>query len=224
MGMLQTILKDRRFHRLALAGGLLGLGGLLVAWRMGLDLGHLKLGWSWTEQFLRSHPWFLFAGLVVLPGLPVPTSAMLLLAGAVWGERPILACAISLAGMALNMSWTYWVAARPGRRLVEKFLERSTVRLPELRSDNHLRMILLLRLTPGIPFFLQNYLLGFFRVPFSVYLPLSVLCNGLFVCGFVLSGAGLGGGNLKPLMSGVGLIVVAVVGVQWARARMLRSR
>lgn len=214
------IVKDRRLQRLALAGGLLGGLAVLGLWRMGLGLEDLKKGWGAAEQVLRSHPWWLFLGLVVLPGLPVPTSAMLLLAGAVWGERPVLACAISLAGMALNMAWTYWAAAKPGRGLVEGFLTSSSIRLPDVPRDNHLRMILLLRLTPGIPFFLQNYLLGFFRVPFRLYLPLSVLCNGLFVCGFVLSGAGIGGGNLKPLMSGVGLIVVAVVAVQMMRKRL----
>lgn len=220
MEMLKKVLSDRRFHRLALIGGVLGLGGGLLAWKMGVDGEVLKAWWALAERFLAERPWFLFAGLVFLPGLPVPTSALLLLAGGVLGGRPVLACGICLLGMALNMSWTYWVAARPGRGLVERWLAASTIRLPDVRRDNHVRMILLLRLTPGVPFFLQNYLLGFFRVPFLVYLPLSVLCNGFFVCGFVLSGAGVADGNLKPLMSGVGLIVVGLVLVQMIRQRL----
>jgi uncharacterized membrane protein YdjX (TVP38/TMEM64 family) len=197
----------------------LGAGAVLLAWKMGVDGVMLKEGWRSAERFLMDRPWWLFAGLVILPGLPVPTSALLFLAGTVWRERPVAACAICLLAMAMNMSWTYWAAARPGRGLVEKLLAASALRIPELPKNNQLGVLLLLRLTPGVPFFLQNYLLGFFRVPFGLYLPGSVGCNGLIASGIVLSGAGVAGGNMKPVITGVALIVVGLVIV-----RMLRSR
>lgn len=223
MEILKKVLSDRRFHRLALVGAAAGAGCLLSAWKLGVTLDDLGAFWSRTEDFLRAHPWWLFFGLVVLPGVPVPTSALLLLAGTVWGREPVGACAISVAAIALNMTWTYWAAAVPGRGVVERWLASGAIKLPEVPRDNHLRMLLILRLTPGIPFFFQNYLLGFLRCPFGLYLPVSVACNSLFVGGFVLSGAGIGGGNLKPLMTGVGLIVVAVVAVQLMRSRMGRA-
>jgi uncharacterized membrane protein YdjX (TVP38/TMEM64 family) len=214
MEMVRKLLTDRRFHRLALAGAVIGAGALLAAWKMGFTLADLKTAWLATEAFLRSHPWWLFLGLVVLPGFPVPTSALLLLAGSVWGGQPFQACAISLLAMALNMSWTYWAAAVPGRGVVERWLATGAFRVPAVPKGNQLRLLLVLRLTPGIPFFIQNYLLGFMRAPFRLYLPVSLACNSMFAVGFVLSGAGIGGGNLKPLMTGVGLIVVAVIAVQ----------
>lgn len=220
MSMVGKLLADRRFHRLALVGLALGAGALLLAWKLGFDMETAKSAWARIEDFLREHPWCLFAGLVVLPGFPVPTSAILLIVGTVWGERPFMACCISMAAITLNMTWTYWLAARPGRGLVERWLATGAVRIPELPKDNHLRMLLILRLTPGIPFFLQNYLLGFLRVPFRLYLPLSVACNALFTVGFILSAAGIAGGSLKPLISGVGLIVVGVVVVQMIRQRL----
>ncbi len=220
MEMVRKLLTDRRFHRLALAGAVLGCGVLLGAWKMGLTLADLKDGWSATEGFLRGHPWWLFLGLVILPGFPVPTSALLLLAGSVWGGQPVWACAVSVLAMALNMTWTYWAAAVPGRGVVEKWLASGAVKVPEVARDNHLRMLLVLRLTPGIPFLFQNYLLGFLRVPFRLYLPVSLASNSMFAVGFVLSGAGIGGGNLKPLMTGLGLIVVAVVAVQMVRKKL----
>lgn len=222
MTMLRKILSDRRFHRLA--GGLLvlGAGAALVAWKMGVDGATLKALWKQAELYLQERPWLLFAGLVVLPGLPVPTSALLLLAGTVWRERPAVACAICLLAMLLNMTWTYWVAARPGRGLVEKLLAAGSFRIPELPHGNHLRFILLLRLTPGFPLFLQNYLLGFFRVPFRLYLPVSFGCNGLIVSGVVLSGAGVADGNLTPVITGVALIGLGLVVVQWVKAKMLK--
>lgn len=220
MEVLKTILKDRRFHRLAGAALVLATGGVLLAWRMGLDGAMLTAAWKSTEVFLMEHPWWLFAGLVILPGLPVPTSALLFLAGTVWRDRPVAACAICLLALALNMSWTYWAAARPGRGLVEKFLAAGTLRIPVLPKDNQLRAILLLRLTPGVPLFVQNYLLGFLHVPFGLYLPVSLACSGLIACGVVLSAAGVAGGNLTPVITGVALIVVGMVAVQMVRQKL----
>jgi uncharacterized membrane protein YdjX (TVP38/TMEM64 family) len=224
MEVLKAILRDRRFHRLAGAVLALSCGAALVAWRMGVDLGTLKSLWNEAEGFLMTRPWLLFAGLVVLPGLPVPTSALLFLAGVVWRDRPVAACAICLAAMALNMTWTYWAAARPGRGLVEKLLAAGRFKIPELPHGNHLRFILLLRLTPGFPLFLQNYLLGFFRVPFGLYLPVSMACSGLIACGVVLGGAGVADGNLTPVISGVALIVVGFIVVLRRSCRRRRFR
>jgi uncharacterized membrane protein YdjX (TVP38/TMEM64 family) len=210
MALLRKILRDRRFHRLA--GGLLvlGLGAGLLAWKMGLDAAAVKAAWQQAEGFLIDRPWLLFAVLVVLPGLPVPTSALLILAGTVWRDRPVTACAICLVALGLNMTWTYWLASRPGRGLVEKLLTACTLRVPELPQGNDLRLILILRLTPGLPLFFQNYVLGFFRVPFPLYLGVSMGCSGLITCGIVLSGAGVAKGNLSPMITGVGLIGLGV--------------
>ena len=185
-----------------------GGGALLLAWKMGLDGAVLKAAWKETEGFLMARPWFLFAALVLLPALPVPTSALLFLAGTVWRDRPLMACAICLLAMALNMTWTYWAAAGPGRGWVVKLLSVMGFKSPELPKGNDLRVILLMRLTPGFPFFIQNYLLGFFRVPFRLYLPVSVGCSGMISVGVVLSSAGVADGNLVPVISGVALIVV----------------
>lgn len=219
MDLLKKIVRDRRFHRLAGVGVVLGAGAVLLAWRMGVDLAMLKEGWLRAEGFLKERPWWLFAALVILPGLPVPTSALMVLAGTVWRERPVLACGLALLALALNLCWTYWLAARPGRGLVEKLLAAGTLRVPELPRGNDLRLLLVLRLTPGLPLFFQNYLLGFFRVRFGLYLPVSLACSGLISCGIVLSGAGVAGGNLMPMLSGVGLIVLGVVVVQMLRRK-----
>lgn len=192
-------------------------GVALLVWKLGLDVSMLKAAWEETESFLALHPWLLFAGLVILPALPIPTSALLLLAGTVWRERPLMACAFCLLAMALNMSWTYWLAARLGRELVVKLMSMMGFGIPELPKGNDLRAILFIRLTPGFPFFLQNYLLGFFRVPFRLYLLVSMLCNGLFTVGIVLSGVGLGDGKIVPVLSGIGLIVLGVLVTQWVR-------
>lgn len=220
MTLMQKILSDRRFHRLAWVLLALGAAGGLLAWKLGVNLTNMKESWQAVENFLMARPWLLFAGLVVLPGLPVPTSALLFLAGTVWHEHPPAACAICLLALALNMTWTYWMAARPGRHIVEKLLATSAFRVPQLPQGNHLRMILILRLTPGLPLFLQNYLLGFFRVPFRLYLLVSMACSGLISIGVVLSGAGVAKGNLIPIVTGIAMIALGFLLVQTIRKRL----
>lgn len=222
MDGLKRILGDRRFHRLAGGVLILGIGVLLLAWKLGVDGEAVRTAWKQAEAFLMLRPWLLFAGLVVLPGLPIPTSALLLLAGTVWRDRPVAACAICLLAIALNMSWTYWVAASPGRGLVMRLMTAVGLRVPELSRESNLRVILLMRLTPGFPFFAQNYLLGFFRVPFRLYLPVSMACNGVISVGVVLSAAGVADGNLVPVLTGVALVVVGLVLVHWIKVRVLK--
>lgn len=183
----------------------------LAVWRneWGLDDG--KRIWSMVEGWLLERPWWIVLALVVLPGFPFPVSVLLLLAGSVWSDRPWMAGAVCLGAIALNLSWTYWFAAGWGRKSIEHLLGDMAVRIPDVGKFGHRRLILLLRLTPGMPLFLQNYALGFLRIPFRLYLPLSMLCVAPVSLGFLLGGAGLAKGNLMPLLSGVSLVVLALV-------------
>lgn len=211
---MQVVFEILKKRQVRFALGLLALVGVLVvlaAWKAGVDLAVLKGWWTGLNAFLVAHPVALFVALVFLPALPIPTSALLFTAGVVWRERPVMACGLCLLAMALNMCWTYWAAARPGHGLVRRLMSMLELPMPELPKGNDLRAILLLRLTPGFPFFVQNYLLGFFRVSFRLYLPLSIACSGMISVGMVLSGAGLADGNLVPVLTGVGLIAAGGV-------------
>lgn len=224
MKQLWQFIGDKRVRWAGAAMGL-GLGlGLGLAWWFGLDLAGLQGAWKLTEHWLMQHPWLLFLALVVLPGLPVPTSALLFAAGVVWRDRPVVACLLCMLALMLNMVWTYGLAAGPGRRLVEKLLASTRVRIPELPHGDHLRMILILRLTPGMPLFFQNYVLGFLRAPFRLYLPVSLACTGVMASGIVLSGAGFAEGRIMPLLVGISLIVLAGVLTHMLRLWLAKRR
>jgi uncharacterized membrane protein YdjX (TVP38/TMEM64 family) len=224
MGMLRKLLNDRRV-RMALVGlCALALVTGAVAWKMGVDLAALKGLWMQVNAYLVKHPAALFWALVFLPGLPIPTSALLFTAGVVWRERPVMACVLCLLAMTLNLTWTYWLAAGPARRLVEKLLAATAVQIPDLPRGDHLKLILVMKLTPGIPLFFQNYLLGFLRAPFRLYLPISVLCNGVIGIGVVLSGVGLADGKLMPALTGICLIAVGVILTQLVRGWLRRVK
>jgi uncharacterized membrane protein YdjX (TVP38/TMEM64 family) len=223
MKRLRQLAMDRRFHRFAGALMLMGALALLLAWQMGVTFEDLKRLWLAVEGYLKENPAALFLALVILPGLPVPTSALLLTAGVVWREQPVMACLLSQLAMFLNLVWTYWLAAGPGRKMVEKILAVTPVRVPELPKGDQLKLILVMKLTPGIPLFLQNYLLGFLRAPFHLFMMVSLAANSLIVTGVVLSGAGLADGRLLPALTGVSLIVAGVVLTRLVRG-WLRGR
>lgn len=224
MGILLKVLADRRV-KWGLAGCcILALMGGWIAWRTGVDLAQLGKWWRQLNGFLTANPGALFWALVVLPALPIPTSALLAAAGWVWRDRPAMAVSLCLLAMALNLSWTYWLAARPGRGIAEKFLAAGAIRIPDLPRKDHLKLILIMRLTPGIPFFVQNYLLGFLRPPFVLYLWVSMMCSGVIGTGVVLSAAGLGGGNLQWAILGVSLIVVGGIVTHFVRGWLERRK
>ncbi len=218
-------LLQHRWVRIGMVLALLAvLSGAWIAWKMGVDLASLKAAWKVSEAFLIENPWAFFLALVFLPGLPVPMSLLFLTAGIVWKAHPIMACVICLIALALNQTWTYWLAAGPARKLVEKMLEKTSLRIPELPRGDHLKLILVLRLTPGIPLFFQNYLLGFLRAPFHLYLPISVLCTGVIGCGVILSSAGLADGQVKWAITGVSLIVLGIVLTHAIRSGLARRK
>lgn len=224
MEMLRRTLAHRNVRIgavLLLAAGLVAGG---VAWKMGVNLASLKEAWLQLNDYLVKNPGALFIALVFLPGLPVPMTALLFTAGVVWRHQPVMAVSLSMLAISLNLTWTYWLAAGPARRLVEKMLAASSIQIPDLPRGDHLKLILILKLTPGIPFFFQNYLLGFLRAPFMLYLPISILCNGIIGTGVILSGVGLADGKLMPVITGVSLIAVGVVLTQLIRGWLAKKK
>lgn len=224
MELLRKLLMHRRVRIALVCVFALVLIAAGVAWKIGVDLAALKGLWEQVNAYLVTHPSALFWALVFLPGLPIPTSALLFTAGVVWRDRPVMACLLSLLAISLNLSWTYWLAAGPARRLVEKMLAASEIQIPDLPRGDHLKLILVMKLTPGFPFFVQNYLLGFLRAPFHLYLPISILCNGVIGTGVVLSGVGLADGKLMPALTGISLIAVGVILTQMVRGWLAKRK
>jgi uncharacterized membrane protein YdjX (TVP38/TMEM64 family) len=222
MEHLKKLLADKRV-RIAIAIGSVGfILAVIVAWKLGVTVAGLKQAWVDSRDFLIAHPWAMFLALVFLPGLPIPMSALLLIAGAVWGAN-VKACLLMLLAMALNMSWTYWLAAGPARGFIEKVLVNTKIRIPELPKNDHIRLILILRLTPGIPLFIHNYILGFFRTPFLLYLPLSLLLAGSIACGILVTGGAILHGKVGAAITGISLIVVGVLVIRILRARLAKK-
>jgi len=170
-----------------------------------------------------ANPIALFFTIAVLPGFGFPASPLLILAGVVWGST-WQTCAIALAAVALNMSWTHLLAAGPARSVVIRLLGDRWQKWKNIHPDNLRRFTVLLRITPGIPFFLQNYLLGLLGVPFLTYILISIPLNGIFVVGFVLTGGAIFEGNIGMIAAGFAILAAAGLGLKLLRGKLKAAR
>lgn len=158
-------------------------------------------------DFGAQHPWSLFLAIAILPGFGFPVSLLVVLAGAIWPTAPWLSVLIALAALGLNMIWTHFVASGPAGSRIRTLLPDRWSRLFTLRAENHFRLACILRLTPGIPFFVQNYALGLCGVPLRHSLAIGLPINILYVAGFVLTGGAIFEGKLGLALAGIGLLV-----------------
>ncbi|MFQ3578335.1 MAG: hypothetical protein SNJ52_04925 [Verrucomicrobiia bacterium] len=214
MNMLRRLLASPLFWISGAVCGVLTLVGGYLAWRSGVTLEMVRGQFALLLEFIRDKPILMFLALVILPAFPVPASPLLLAVGAVY--RPVwgglLACLYAMVALVLNMAWVWWAAAYPGRNLAAAFLAKCGVRLPEPDpKKGHLPLLLFLKVTPGIPLFLQSVILGFLRVPFPIYITISAAFSCLWVFGFVILGGALFEGQIGIAMGAVAVILLAMM-------------
>jgi len=170
-----------------------------------------------VTEYGTLHPGLLFAGIAVLPAFGFPASALLLLAGIVWGSNAT-SCAIALGAVILNIVGSHGLAAGPGKKLIVRLLGERTRPWRNLSRKDHVRLSWLIRITPGIPLFVQNYVLGVLGVPLRQSLLAALPVTGIYVCGFVLTGGAIFDGAWGLAIAGISLVVAAGVA-----ARMMRK-
>ena len=107
----------------------------------------LKHSWYAFEKFVLTNGFWLFCSIAVLPAFILPVSPLLILAGK-WGgtHSPWLSCLYSVIALAVNLSWTYWFAKKPGNSMIRWLLSRSKHKLPEEQPENLPQWALILRL------------------------------------------------------------------------------
>jgi len=179
-----------------------------------------KHAWEIIKTTLIDHGPLLFLSIAVLPGLVLPVAPLLGLAGLWGGEHgPWLSCVYCTTALFINLSWTYWIARGPARKILERILSRSRFKLPDSSPVNMLEWALILRLTPGVPFIFTNYGLGLLRMPFLLYLLVSLPVLGFTACGYVLAFAGIFGGEWKYIWTGACIIAISLLLGRFAMKR-----
>lgn len=185
---------------------------------------------GWLQQALalvqQAGPVAFFSAMAVLPAVAVPLSPFSLTAGSVFAAElgMPLVIALALLAITINMVGTYFLASRALRPVLEKLVARLGYKLPQVEEGDAADLIVILRVTPGVPFPVQNYLLGLARAPFGQYLLISCAVQWSFNTAFILFGDALLHGKGKLAMIGLGVLLALTAGTHLVRRHYERRK
>lgn len=167
-----------------------------------------------------------FTAMTVLPAVGVPLLAFTVTAGEAFEPQLGMGgvIAISLVAIAINLALGYWIARYALRPVLAGLMKRYGYSVPRVTPENALTVTLLVRLTPGPPYSVQAVICGLAEVPFRLYMIVSWLAILPWALGGIILGKGLLSGNFGRAAMGVGVLIVAVVLVQWVRRKYFSGR
>lgn len=163
-----------------------------------------------------------FSGMAILPALGFPLMPFALAAGPVFspilGTGGVVACAILAVG--LNVSLSYALASTLFRPPVQRLISRLGYHLPDPHRHNAWLLTLLVRVTPGPPFWLQSYALGLVRVPFGAYVVVSTVVPAGYLSGAILFGDAMFRGKSGAAFFAAGLLILVGTGLYFLRRKL----
>ncbi|MFW6357467.1 MAG: TVP38/TMEM64 family protein [bacterium] len=174
---------------------------------------------AWVES---RGPFLFFTLMALLPLAGIPITPFYLTAGAVF--EPV----VSLPGTALALILNHLAAFVLGRgtlRPLLAFLLRKTgFQLSEPGKAGSLSTALVLKLTPGPPMFLRNYLMAMAGIPLWIFLLVSWPLSLAYAVPAVLLGDSAVEG--RSGMAGIALLILLGVGLltYFLRLRMLKRK
>lgn len=202
---------------LAAIGALVGAATVWLFWDEILEI-DVRAAVDWIAGF---GPVTFFVAMAILPSLWAPVSPFLILAGAIY-DMPLALLGSGLA-LSSNMAISWLVAGKWFRPLFERLVHRFGYTVPEMTEETMVTVAALLRITPGMPFPLQNYLLGLARMPFGWYMAVSLPLNLSIAFSIVWFGDALLKGNATMILSALSAIIALSFAVHQLRARLKRK-
>jgi len=217
---LETSARRVLLLKLGAAAAVLAVAGILVV--RGVDLkGLLDQGLALIRD---AGPLAFFTAMTLGPACGVPMLAFSLPAVSLFGPRfgtvPVLLMA--LGAMTANFILTYALARRGLRPLLEAIVNRLGYKLPQVESGDAVDLVVLVRVTPGIPFFMQNYLAGLAQVPFGKYVVVSLIITWPINTAFMLFGDALLHGKGKLALLGLCAVLALSAGTHLVRKHYAR--
>jgi uncharacterized membrane protein YdjX (TVP38/TMEM64 family) len=201
-----------RLLLLLLLAALIGAAAVYYIWSAHPDLEYWKTLGSNGYAYLEAHPILLVVVLATLPGIGCPMSPLLIIFGIVMGPRFGLpaTCAIGIAATSFCSIWTYALASGPLRVFLKKHLLNKWA-IPEFSDSSALRLGIIMRITPGIPYPVQNVALGVMGMRFKTYLLASLPAQSLYTIGFIVTGGALFDGRAGLAITAVLFLIVIIL-------------
>lgn len=224
--IIKKLWREPKVHLLIWTGMSLGGLAIILAFLTGVNLVTLHTWFNLLLASLGEHPVWIFLAIAILPAFPIPVSPLFILAGVTLGPTigTPATVAIATAAMLTNTAGTYWLAATIGHGPVQRLFHWLEIKPPVFSRNDAYKITLLLKITPGVPFFLQNLILGFLRVPFRGVMLISCTIGTLSVVGFVVSAGAIFQGKTGAAIAGLSLLVAAALFTTYLRKRSEKSQ
>ena len=204
----------RNLILLGLSGaiGAAALFALFTLWRANPDIAYWKGLVIEGRAYLEANPWALVLALMILPGVGFPVSPLLVLFGVVLGPRfgMPLTCLIGVCAHSICSAWFYFLAAGPLRDVLKRTVLKDRP-LPEMSGGNALRLGLMIRMAPGLPYPIQNIALAVMGMRFWMYLLVSVPTTSIYTIGFIVTGGAIFQGKAGLAITGIFLLIVVLL-------------
>ena len=163
--------------------------------------------------------WVVFAALVILPVVGAPIGPLWLLAGGLWGKTAGIG--LGCVAAALTLATSYGLSRGVLRPLIEAAAGRFfRWQVPRAKPSEFISLTVLLRVTPGVPFPVQNYLLSLAGVPFPIYMGLSLPIIVFFMTAFMVLGDSIFEGRWGGIVVGLLLMGTAAIAVRMVHRRL----
>ncbi len=161
---------------------LFALGGwaFYYFWQAGFDIEAL------IGKVENTRPEYFLLAMCLLPLVGFPISVFYLFAGIAFYWP--LALGLILSAIATNLLLSYGLTHSLLKQPLQELLAKTGYTLPQVPRHHQLKAILLIRLLPVAPFFVQNYLLALGGAHFCPFFWLSLLLQGLIGSAIVLIG------------------------------------
>ena len=160
-----------------------------------------------------------FLAFAVLPAAGAPLTFFYLTALPVMGQQStMLGLLGAYAALALNMVLCYLLARGFFHPLIEWVIRHRHLRVPKIRAENELQIVLAARLSP-VPFALQNYLLALGHSRWKFYLFLSFPIQAGIGLAMMLFGESVFEGGLAYALFGAFVLVLALLILRLVRQR-----
>lgn len=176
-------------------------------------------GMDWIARHRAGAAGLLFVGVSVLPAFMLPVSPLLALCGLILG--PAEGVLVAGAGMMVNATGTFFLA-RTCRPWVTAKTNALGFEVPTLSDERLPYLMVPMRVIPGVPFVVQNYLVGLAGVTPRAFLRWLLLLETPCAAPYVWVGAGVAEGHRRYLMLGGALVLAGVFAAHWHRKRLKR--
>ena len=192
--------------------------GLVRAMGPALVMAALAWGWwAWDQEALlawkaEATPLRFFAALAVLPALGVPTTPFYVMAGVTFGG--VIGVVGSTLSLLVNLLLCYWIGNSGLRPWLLRRLEQGGRVLPSLEPGRATRFTVLVKLAPGVPAFVKNYLIVLAGVPLPLFMAVSMAVTLPYLTAFVVMGELVEEHDWRDLIW-VAAVAVGLLGLGW---------